>query len=97
MKGGAVIEGLVMHFLQGLGVGPVLRAFGETDEVGYGDGCFFFVELASEASHGGVDDGGGAGGDDRGLALSGGAGGVRKLLGGGGRLGLRFPGECAEG
>ena len=63
VKGGAVVEGLVVHLLEGLGVGPVFGAFGEADEVGYGDGSFFVVELAGEAAHGGVDDGSGAGGD----------------------------------
>ena len=63
VEGGAVVEGLVVHFLEGLWVGPVLGAFGEADEVGDGDGGFFVVELAGEAAHGGVDDGGGAGGD----------------------------------
>ena len=64
MEGGAVVEGLTVHLLEGLGVGPVLGAIGETDEVGDGHGGLLVVELAGEAAHGGVDDGGGAGGDD---------------------------------
>ncbi len=83
VEGGAVVEGLVVDLLEGVGVGPVLGAFGEADEVGDGDGGLFVVELAGEAAHGGVDDGGGAGGDGRRLELAGGAGGVGKLLAGG--------------
>jgi hypothetical protein len=97
MEGGAVVEGLMAHFLQGLGVGPVFGAFGETDEVGYCDGRFFFKEFAGESAHGGVDDDGWAGGDGRRLDLAGSARGVRKLLGGWGRLRLPFRGEYAEG
>ena len=80
MEGSAVVEGLVVHLLQSLGVGPVLGALGEANEVGDRDRCFFLVELAREAAHGGVDDRGGAGGNDGRLDLGGSAGGVRKLL-----------------
>ena len=65
VEGGAVVEGLMVHFLEGLGVGPVFGAFGEADEVGDGDGGFLVEELAGEAAHGGVDDGGRAGGYGR--------------------------------
>jgi len=76
VEGGSVVEGLMMHLLEGLGVGPVFRAFGETDEVGHGDRGLLVVELAGETAHGGVDDGGGAGGDDWSFHVAGGAGGV---------------------
>jgi hypothetical protein len=98
MEGGPVVERLVVYLLQGLGVGPVFGAFGETDEVGDGDGCFFLEELAGEAAHGGVDDGGGAGRNDGRLDLRGRAGGVGKLLlRGWRRLRLRLRGEDAAG
>ena len=80
VEGGAVVEGLAVHLLQGLGVGPVLGAFGEADEVGDGDGRLLVVELAGQAAHGGVDDGGGAGGHDGRLDLAGGAGSVGKSV-----------------
>ena len=38
VEGGAVVEGLAVNLLEGLGVGPVLGAIGETDEVRDGDG-----------------------------------------------------------
>jgi hypothetical protein len=96
MEGGAVVVGLVVHLLEGFGVGPVLGAVGQADEVGYGDGGFFFVEFAGEAAHGGVDDSGGTGGYDGGLHLAGGAGCVWKSVGwwGGGRLRLGGYGEA---
>ncbi len=105
VEGGSVVKGLVVHFLEGLWIGPVLGAFGETDEVGYGDGRFFFVELAGEAAHGGVNDGGGTGWDGCGFDLAGGAGSVGELWcwggrGGRGGLGLRGyaegQGECEK-
>ena len=89
VEGSAVVEGLVVHLLKGFGIGPVFGAFGEADEVGYGDGRFFFEELAGESAHGGIDDDGWAGGNCRGLELAGGAGGVGQLLGGWCRLRLR--------
>jgi hypothetical protein len=89
VEGGAVVEGLVVHLLEGFGIGPVFGAFGEADEVGYGDGCFFIEELAGEAAHGGIDNDGWAGGNGGRLELAGGAGGVGKLLGGWCRLCLR--------
>jgi hypothetical protein len=80
MKGSAVVERLMMHLLEGLGVCPVLGAFGEADEIRYGDGGFFFEEFTGETAHGGVKDGGGAGGYGRGFELAGSAGSVGKLL-----------------
>ena len=46
MEGGSVVVRLVVDLLEGLWVGPVLGAFGEADEVGYGDGSLLLVELA---------------------------------------------------
>ena len=97
VEGGAVVEGLVMHLLHSLGIGPVFRAFGETGEVGYGDGGLLIVELAGEAAHGGVDNCGGTGRHDGRRDLAGGTGGVWELVGrrrgGGCGLGLRRDAE----
>ena len=98
VEGGAVVEGLVVHLLQGLRVGPVFGAFGEADEVGYGEGGLLVVEFAGEAAHGGVDDGGGAGGDYWWQRLRGGGGSVGEVLCGGFRgLGGLREGCSAEG
>ena len=37
VEGGSVVEGLAGDLLVGCGIGPVLGAFGEADEVGDGD------------------------------------------------------------
>ena len=56
MEGGAVVERLVVLLLVGRGVGPVLGALGQRDEVGYRLGRLLLIELAGDAAHGGVHD-----------------------------------------
>ncbi len=57
VEGGSVVEGLAVDLLLGPGVGPVLGALGEADEVGDGEWSLLVVELAGEAAHGGVEVG----------------------------------------
>ena len=96
MEGGVVVEGLIVHLLQGFRIGPVFGALGEADEICDGDRSFLFKQLAGEPAHGGVNDGGWAGGYCWGLELAGSARGIGKLLCGRGRLRLRRYGESQD-
>ena len=58
MKDGAVVKGTPCFFRVGNGVGPVLGALGQADEVGNADGGLFLKQLAVHVAGSGVDDGG---------------------------------------
>ncbi len=57
MEDGAVVE---LVALLGAGV-PLLGAFGEADEVGYGFGCVFLEEFDDDGAFGGLECGVGSG------------------------------------
>lgn len=61
VEGGAIVEALAMHLLPRRGVGPILGALGECDEVSGCERRFFAEEFAGESSHAGVEHNGRSG------------------------------------
>ena len=103
MEDGAVVVALAVDFLPAGGVGPVLGALGEPDEVGCGQGSFLIKELTGKTAGGGIEDCAWTGGHGRRLGLHRGTGrvgklarGLRWVLGRDGRRSLRGQSRGAE-